>query len=129
MSTVESPIEPPRGHVKVVYLGSVAPHWEVQSGHGDKALIDDFRQRVLARLLLLPKYDPQFRRNSERIVRDAQRENLILEWELGDEDDVVAVGPAVDIAEVANQSPVNESESSTDVEADDAVDAAAPAAG
>jgi hypothetical protein len=37
----------------------------------------------LARLVLLPPHDPQFRRNRERIVRDAERENLILEWDLG----------------------------------------------
>jgi hypothetical protein len=38
---------------------------------------------VLARLLLLPPHDPQFRRNRERVVRDAERENVILEWDLG----------------------------------------------
>ena len=75
--------QPPRGHVRVVYLGPVAPHWEVQSDFGDRNLIEDFRQRVLARLLLLPPHDPQFRRNRERVVRDAERENLILEWDLG----------------------------------------------
>jgi hypothetical protein len=36
----------------------------------------------LARLVLLPPHDPQFRRNSERVVRDAERENLALEWVL-----------------------------------------------
>ena len=35
------------------------------------------------RLVLLPPHDPQFRRNRERIVRDAERENLILEWDFG----------------------------------------------
>lgn len=77
------PPEPPRGHVRVVYLGPVAPHWEVESEFGDRALIEEFRQRVLARLLLLPPHDPQFRRNRERVARDAERENLILEWDLG----------------------------------------------
>jgi hypothetical protein len=38
---------------------------------------------VLARLVLLPPHDPQFRRNRERVVRDAERENLSLEWDLG----------------------------------------------
>ena len=79
---VEEP-QPPRGAVRVVYLGPVAPHWEVQSEFGDRNLIEDFRQRALARLLLLPPHDPQFRRNRERVVRDAERENLILEWDLG----------------------------------------------
>src|SRR5687768_8525597 len=75
--------EPPRGHVRVVYLGPVAPHWEVQSDFGDHRAIEDFRQRVLARLVLLTPHDPQFRRNRERVVRDAERENLLLEWDLG----------------------------------------------
>ena len=38
---------------------------------------------MLARLVLLPRDDPQFRRNRERVVRDAERENIILEWDLG----------------------------------------------
>jgi hypothetical protein len=67
----------------VVYLGPVAPHWEVQSDFGDRALIEEFRQRTQARLVLLPPHDPQFRRNRERVVRDAERENLILDWDLG----------------------------------------------
>ena len=75
--------EPPRGHVRVVYLGPVAPHWEVESEFGDRHLIEEFRSRALARLLLLPPHDPQFRRNRERVVRDAERENLLLEWDLG----------------------------------------------
>ena len=57
------PIEP-IGHVRVVYLGPVAPHWEVQSDYGPPEVIDQFRDRVLARLVLLPPHDPQFRRNS-----------------------------------------------------------------
>ncbi len=81
------PNEPPRGHVRVVYLGPVAPHWEVHSDFGDRSVIDDFRQRVMARLVLLPPHDPQFRRNRERVARDAERENLLLEWDLGLPDD------------------------------------------
>jgi len=61
MSEVESEVEPPRGHARVVYLGPVAPHWEVQSDFGDRQMIDDFRSRVMARLVLLPPHDPQFR--------------------------------------------------------------------
>src|SRR5262245_24626899 len=64
--------EPPKGHAKIVYLGPVAPHWEIRSDFGDRSMIDDFRARVMARLLLLPVHDPQFRRNRERIVRDAE---------------------------------------------------------
>ena len=75
--------EPPRGHVRVVYLGPVAPHWDVYSDFGERSLIEEFRARVLARLELLPPHDPQFRRNRERVVRDAEREHLMLEWDLG----------------------------------------------
>ena len=74
---------PPQGHVKVVYLGPVAPHWEVHGVFGDGRLIDEFRQRALARLQLLPPHDPQFRRNRERVIRDAEREGLMLDWDLG----------------------------------------------
>jgi hypothetical protein len=73
----------PVGHARVVYLGPVAPHWEVQSDYGDQDLIEAFRERVLARLVLLPPHDPQFRRNRERVIRDAERENIELEWDLG----------------------------------------------
>ena len=79
--------EPPRGHVRVIYLGPVAPHWEVHSDFGDRAVIDEFRARVMARLELLPPHDPQFRRNRERVVRDAEREHLLLDWDLGLPDD------------------------------------------
>ncbi|MGH8975557.1 MAG: hypothetical protein ACRD0C_20415 [Acidimicrobiia bacterium] len=77
---------PPRGHVRIVYLGPLAPHWEVQGIFGERAVIDEFRQRALARLQLLPPHDPQFRRNRERVVRDAEREALILDWDLGEEE-------------------------------------------
>ena len=84
MSTVPpAENEPPRGHARVVYLGPVAPHWEVVSDFGDHSVINDFRSRVMARLMLLPPHDPQFRRNRERVARDAERELLGLEWDLG----------------------------------------------
>lgn len=86
------PQAPPRGHVRVVYMGPVAPHWEVHSDFGDRSLIEDFRQRVMARLLLLPPHDPQFRRNRERVIRDAERENVILEWDLGIPEEEPAAG-------------------------------------
>ena len=75
--------QPPQGAVRVVYLGPVAPHWEVQAVYGDPGVIDAFRDRTLARLTLLPPHDPQFRRNRERVVRDAERELLELQWDLG----------------------------------------------
>ncbi len=79
---------PPRAHARIVYLGPVSPHWEVYGDWGDRTVLDEFRARVLARLVLLPRDDPQFRRNRERVVRDAEREAISLEWDLGvpDED-------------------------------------------
>jgi len=74
---------PPVAHARLVYLGPVAPHWEIQSDWGDEGLIEAFRSRVRARLVLLPPHDPQFRRNRERVNRDAERERIALEWDLG----------------------------------------------
>src|ERR1700677_4311772 len=78
----EEPIKP-IGHVRVVYLGPIAPHWDVQSDFGPADVVEAFRERVLARLVLLPPHDPQSRRNRERIVRDAERDNLALERHAG----------------------------------------------
>jgi hypothetical protein len=87
MSDVQTELQPPVAAAKVVYLGPVAPHWEVRGVHGDRAIIDAFRERVNARLLLLPPHDPQFRRNRERVNRDAERERIALEWDLGYDED------------------------------------------
>ncbi len=86
--------QPPQGHVRVIYLGPVAPHWDLQSDFGDRALIEGFRDRMLARLMLIPPHAPQFRRNRERVARDAERERLLLQWVLGlpEEDDQAASG-------------------------------------
>jgi hypothetical protein len=92
--TEELPQQPPQGHVRVVYLGPVAPHWEVQSDFGDPRMIDELRSRIMARLVLLPPHDPQFRRNRERVARDAERENLMLEWDLGTPDEQNPPDPA-----------------------------------
>jgi len=75
--------EPPRAHARIVYLGPVAPHWEVYGDYGDRALLEEFCTRVLARLVLITRDDPQFRRNSERVARDAERELISIEWDLG----------------------------------------------
>lgn len=83
MSEVEAPPAAPIGQVSIVYLGAVAPHWDVRSSFGDRDLVDDFRQRIQARLLLLPPHDPQFRRNRERVMRDAEREGFTVDWDLG----------------------------------------------
>jgi len=73
----------PKAHARIVYLGPVSPHWEVYGDWGDRQTLDEFRARVLARLVLLPREDPQFRRNRERVVRDAEREMISIEWDLG----------------------------------------------
>ena len=72
-----------QSHVRIVYLGPVSPHWDVQSDYGDRSIIEDFRQRTLARLQLVPRHDPQFRRNHDRVIHDAERENIALDWDFG----------------------------------------------
>jgi hypothetical protein len=47
----------PRAHARIVYLGPVSPHWEVYSDFGDRGVVEEFRARVLARLVLLPRDD------------------------------------------------------------------------
>ncbi len=74
---------PPEVGVRVMYLGPVAPHWEVEGLYGEQAEVDDFRRRTLARLQLLPPHDPQFSRNQARVERDAERDNFELRWDLG----------------------------------------------
>ncbi|HJO19685.1 MAG TPA: hypothetical protein QF865_04970 [Acidimicrobiales bacterium] len=85
--TEDLPPQPPVGDVMVVYLGPVAPHWDIRSTFGDRVLIESFRDRINARLMLLPPHDPQFRRNRERINRDAERENVRIAWDLGYEEE------------------------------------------
>ncbi len=82
MSDVAESTEP-KAHARIVYLGPVSPHWEVYGDWGDRQTLDEFRARCLARLVLLPREDPQFRRNRERIVRDAERAMISIEWDLG----------------------------------------------
>ena len=56
----------------------------------------------MARLVLLPPHDPQYRRNRERVIRDAERENILLEWDLGvPEEEPAAVSDAVSPVETA----------------------------
>ena len=83
MSDVAVENREPKAHARIVYHGPVSPHWEVYGDWGDRQTLDEFRARVLARLVLLPRDDPQFRRNRERIVRDAERELVTIEWDLG----------------------------------------------
>ena len=95
--TMDALPEPPVGHVKVVYMGPVAPHWDFMSDFGDSGVIDQFRVRAEARLLLLPPHDPQFRRNRERINRDAERENLLIDWDLGYDEEEEEEGPTAPV--------------------------------
>ena len=88
--------EPPRAHARIVYLGPVSPHWEVYGDYGERTIGDEFRARVLARLVLLPRDDPQFRRNRERIVRDAERRVVEIDAKLCE-----LRGERVDEADVA----------------------------
>lgn len=110
----------PKAHARIVYLGPVSPHWEVYGDWGDRQTLDEFRARVLARLVLLPREDPQFRRNRERVVRDAEREMISIEWDLG-----VVMQQAAAATEVA---AVTEVDAATDAAAD-AVDEPAEATG
>ncbi len=84
--------QPPLGQATIVYLGPTAPHWEIRSVFGDKEYMDRFRDRVHARLLLLPPHDPQFRRNRERVNRDGERDRIVVDWDLGYPEEVVEVG-------------------------------------
>jgi hypothetical protein len=74
----------PRAKARILYLGPVAPHWDVVWVSGETKVVDDFRQRVLARLLMIPVHDPQFRRNRERVARDAEREGVVCTWDIDD---------------------------------------------
>ena len=80
---IESVDESPVGQATITYLGPVAPHWEIRAVYGDVDFMNSFQDRVHARLLLLPPHDPQFRRNRERVNRDAERERIIVDWDLG----------------------------------------------
>ncbi len=87
---------PPVAHVTIVYTGPIAPHWDLRVRYGDQKLVDDFWARVNARLLLLPKHDPQFRRNKERVNRDAERERITCDWDLGEDDADTTITPVAD---------------------------------
>lgn len=94
--------QPPLAEVRIVYTGPVAPHWDIQGVYGDERAIDEFRERAVARLQLLPPHDPQFRRNRDRVNRDAERERFVVDWDLGyEEEDAASLGgkPSSEVAE------------------------------
>lgn len=99
---------PPVAGATIVYLGPVAPHWEIRHTFGEQKIIDAFRIRVNARLLLLPKHDPQFRRNRERVNRDGERELIRVDWDLGDEEPARAPEAVVEEAPAVEDAPVVE---------------------
>lgn len=99
---------PPVAGATIVYLGPVAPHWEIRAQFGETEIIDGFRARVNARLLLLPKHDPQFRRNRERVNRDGERELIRVDWDLGDEEPPREPRAPRTPAPVAEEAPAEE---------------------
>ena len=87
MTNIEPEVPAPTiGHVKIVYYGPVHPHWGVEKVFGDD-IVESFRQRVGARLNFVPPHDPQFRRNRERVVKDGEREGVVIQWDLGFDDE------------------------------------------
>ncbi len=96
---------PPVAHVTLVYQGPVAPHWEMKVRYGDQKMLDEFWTRVNARLLLLPKHDPQFRRNRERVNRDAERELIVCDWDLGEDDAETTSTPPAQPVEQVEEAP------------------------
>ncbi|MBP9116211.1 MAG: hypothetical protein KBF89_07715 [Acidimicrobiia bacterium] len=88
MTNIEPEVPAPTiGHVKIVYYGPVHPHWGVEKVFGDDDIVESFRQRVGARLNFVPPHDPQFRRNRERVVKDGEREGVVIQWDLGFDDE------------------------------------------
>jgi hypothetical protein len=119
----------PKAHARIVYLGPVSPHWEVYGDWGDRQTLDEFRARCLARLVLLPREDPQFRRNRERVVRDAEREMITIEWDLGVvTQPITSSDAAEERAEAAAAAEVAASDTTVDDAADEAATAEVPVA-
>jgi hypothetical protein len=74
---------PAIGSARIVYTGHLAPYWEIELEGDDSAALEAFRERAMARLTMLPPYDPQFRRNGERVSKDASQAGIALEWDTG----------------------------------------------
>ncbi len=119
---------PPVAGATIVYLGPVAPHWEIRAQFGETEIIDGFRARVNARLLLLPKHDPQFRRNRERVNRDGERELIRVDWDLGDEEPPREPRAAAAAAPIAEEAPAEEAPVAEEAPAEEAPAEEAPVA-
>jgi hypothetical protein len=78
---------PTIGNARIVYIGHLAPYWEIEIEGDDSTALEAFRERAMARLTMLPPYDPQFRRNNERVTKDAVQSGIALEWDTGIERD------------------------------------------
>ncbi len=77
---------PPQGHVRIIYLGPVSPHWEVRGLAGERSLIDAFRQRVTARLQLLHTARPAVPAQPRAGGARRRAGTAGLEWDLGYEE-------------------------------------------
>lgn len=70
----------PQGTVRVTFTGPVIPHWRYEFVEGNRDVIQDLVRRANTVIGLLPPGDPQFRRNQNRVQRDADREAVTIEW-------------------------------------------------
>jgi len=69
-----------QGTLRIIHRGSVIPHWRYEYVEGARNVIEDVVRRANAVLGFLPPGDPQFRRNRDRVQRDADREGVTVEW-------------------------------------------------
>ena len=61
MTSAEAPPEvQPIGNLTIVYLGPVAPHWEIHTGFGDPQLLEDFKTRALFWIGIVNSPDKEF---------------------------------------------------------------------
>ncbi len=84
----------PVGTATITYTGHLVPYWDIELDGRDQRILESFRDRAMARLTMLPPYDPQFRRNGDRVSKEAEREGIVLQWNLGTERDWVFSGKA-----------------------------------
>ncbi len=71
---------PYAGTMRINFIGHTLPHWRYEYVEGERAKIEDLVRRANADIGLLPPNDPQFRRNRDRVQRDAEREGITVEW-------------------------------------------------
>lgn len=76
----EEEVVEPQGTVRVTFTGPVIPHWRYEFVEGNREVIQDLVRRANTVIGLLPPGDPQFRRNQNRVQRDADREAVTIEW-------------------------------------------------